>query len=111
MIAVKILTGLMPASRRQAAATAGLVLAAALKRAGRFEVAEVYVWRGTPDAAYVGGRKINVELGHYVVDAVAEEFRKKWDGITLTLAGRLGGAELGVDIDIYANERSPCARR
>jgi len=111
MIAVKILTGLMPASQRRVAAAVGLALAVALKRVSRFEVAEVYAWRGTPDAAYIGGGKINVELGRHVdassVDVIAEEFRKKWDGITLTLTGMLGRARLGVDIDIYVNERIP----
>jgi hypothetical protein len=109
MIAVKILTGLMPASRRRVAAAAGLALAAALRGAGRFEVAEVYAWRGTPDAAYVGGGKINVELGRHVgsVDAIAEEFRKMWDGVTLTLTGTLGRVKLSVDIDIYAGEHVP----
>ncbi len=111
MITVKILTGLMSASRRRVAAALGLALAAALRRVGSFETAEVYAWRGTPDAAYIVGGRINVEPGRRVdisiVDAVAEELRKRWDGVTLTLTGRLGRAELDVDVDIYANERVP----
>jgi hypothetical protein len=110
MIAVKILTGLVPASRRRVAAALGLALAVALKRVGRFEAAEVYTWRGAPDAACMG-EKINIELNRRLdagaVDAVAEEFHKKWDGVTLTLTGRLGRAKLSVDIDIYTNERVP----
>jgi hypothetical protein len=111
VIVAKILTGLTSASRRRVVAALGLALAAALKRVGRFEVAEVYAWRGVPDAAYIGGEKINIELSRRVdagaVDAIAEEFRKKRDGVTASLTGRLGRVELGVDIDIYASDRIP----
>jgi hypothetical protein len=78
-----MLTGLTPAGRRRIATALGLALAVALKRVGKFEAAEVCAWRGVPDAAYVGGEKIIIELGSHAdagaVDAVAEEFRKKWD--------------------------------
>jgi hypothetical protein len=89
----------------------GLALAVALRRAGRFEAAEVYAWRGTPDAAYVGGEKVCIELGRRVdaggavADAAAR--LRRWDGITVALRGELGQAELGVDVDIYASERVP----
>jgi hypothetical protein len=86
-----------------------LALAAAFKRAGRFEVAEVYAWRGVPDAAYAGGEKIGVELSRRAdagaVEAIAR--LRRWDGVTAALNGRLGRAELSVDIDIYASGRIP----
>ncbi len=109
MIAVKIRAGLTPASRRRVAAALGLALAAALMRAGSFEAVEVRAWRGVPDAAQ-WGEEVGVEIGRRVrldaADSIAGALRR-WDGVTLKLRGRLGGAELGVEIDVYAGGHVP----
>jgi hypothetical protein len=109
MIAAKILepkTGLTPMSRRRVAVALGLALAAALRRVGRFEHAEIRAWRGVPD---VQGEKIDIELGNRVdinvVDSIAK--CRGWDGITITLDGEFGMVKLGVDIDVYAHEHVP----
>jgi len=112
MIAVKISgprAELAPAVRRRVAVALGLALAVALKRAGSFEGVEARSWRGVPDVAYVGGEKVDIELGRRVDVGVVESIagRKKWDGITVTLNGELGKVKLGVDIDIYADEYVP----
>ncbi len=113
MIAIKILKpriGLAPMSRRRAAAALGLALAAALKRAGRFEHVETRAWRGAPDAAHISGEEVDVELSRHVDIGVVESIAKKlrrWDGVTVALDGRLGAVELGVEIDIYAGGHVP----
>ena len=99
------------ASQRQAVAL-GLALAVALKRVGNFEVAEALAWRGIPDVAHTSGEKVDIELDRCVdigiADSIARMFaRRRWDGITVALNGELGKVKLGIDIDIYANERVP----
>ena len=113
MIAVKILkprTELTPMSRRRAAAALGLALAVALKRAGSFELVEARTWRGAPDVAHISGEEVDVALSRHVdvdvVEGIAKKLRR-WDGVTVSLSGRLGTTELGIDIDIYADERVP----
>ena len=111
MIAVKMSRqGPVRTNLRQAVAL-GLALAVVLRRVGRFKVVEALAWRGAPDVAHISGEKVDVELGHCVdvgvADNIAMEFAKKWDGITITLDGELGGVKLGIDIDIYADERVP----
>lgn len=101
----------MRAGLRRAVAL-GLALAVALNRVGRFEVVEALAWRGAPDVAHIRGEKVDVELGRRVdagvADSIAVEvMRRRWDGITVALGGKLGGVELGVEIDIYADERVP----
>jgi len=112
MIAMKMSRrGLARSSLRRAVAL-GLALAVVLRRVGRFEVVEALAWRGVPDVAHVRGEEVDVELGYRVdvgvADSIAAELmRRKWDGITVALDGKLGGAELGVEIDIYADEHVP----
>jgi hypothetical protein len=110
MIVVKMLrlkTELTPASRRRIAAALGLALATALMRVGRFEHVETRAWRGVPDVAHISGEEVDVELSRHVdidaVERIAKQL-KCWDGVTVMLNGRLGVAELGVDIDVYASE-------
>jgi hypothetical protein len=98
------------ADRRRAAVALGLALAVALVRAGGLAPAEIRTWRGVPDAAHVSGVEVDAPLGRRVdadaVENVATVLRR-WDGVTVSLGGRLGAAALGVDIDIYASRRVP----
>jgi hypothetical protein len=108
MIAVKMSR---PARTRLGRAVAlGLALAVVLRRVGRFEVVKALAWRGVPDVMHVRGEEVDV--GHCVdvgvADSIAAELvRRRWDGITVALGGKLGMAELGVEIDIYADVRVP----
>jgi hypothetical protein len=108
MIAVKMSRPMR--TRLGQAVALGLALAVVLRRVGRFEVVEALAWRGVPDVAHVRGEE--VELGRCadvdVADSIAAELvRRRWDGITVALGGKLGRAVLGVEIDIYADERVP----
>ena len=60
-------TGLRPASRRRASAALGLDLAAALRRAGIFDVAEA--WKGVPDAVK---ETFTVEIKHVEEEAIKQ---------------------------------------
>jgi hypothetical protein len=100
-------TGLTPASRRRIVAALGLALAVALTRVSRFGRVETRTWRGVPDVAHISGEEVDVEFSRHVdidaVESIASQL-KRWDGVTVMLDGRLGVAELGIDIDVYANE-------
>jgi hypothetical protein len=108
MIVGKIKRKMPPATRRRAAATLGLALAVALRRVGSFENVEVRAWRGVPDVMDISGERVDVELrlDRSTINEVANRL-KKWDGVTVMLSGRLGRAELRVEIDIYAGDRVP----
>jgi len=110
MIAVKMSRRVR--TRLGQAVALGLALAVVLRRVGRFEVVEALAWRGVPDVAHISGEEVDLELGRRVdvgvADSIAAELvRRRWDGITVALGGKLGGVELGVEIDVYADERVP----
>ena len=105
MILIKVWrprAGLKPRSYRRVSAALGLSLASALTRLG-FRVSEAYAWRGTPDAA---AEKLDVEIKRDAVREIAQRL-ERLSGVTITLEGRLGPAELAVDVDIYADSRVP----
>jgi hypothetical protein len=110
MIAVKTWkprTGLRPTSYRRVSAALGLALAAALRRAGKFDAVRAEAWKGVPDAVK---ETFDVDVRHHVdedaIGAVAERLAK-YSGVTIALQGMLGNVELAVDIDIYAHEYVP----
>ena len=108
MILIKVWrppAGLRPRSYRRVSAALGLSLATALLRRG-FGISEAYAWRGTPDVA---AETLDVEIRGVDEDAVGKIAQKleKLSGVTVTLVGRLGPAELSVDVDIYADRRVP----
>jgi len=112
MIAVKMSRRGPARTRLGQAVALGLALAPVLRRVGRFEVVEALAWRGVPDVAHISGEEVDLELGRCIdvgaADSIATELvRRRWDGITVALGGKLGGVELGVEIDIYADERVP----
>ncbi|AKT34813.1 hypothetical protein PYWP30_01185 [Pyrobaculum sp. WP30] len=99
-------TGLRPASHRRASAALGLALAAALRRAGNFDAAEAEAWKGVPDAVK---ETFTVDIKHVDEEAIktVAERLSRHSGVTIKMQGRLGRAELAVDIDIYAHEYVP----
>ena len=110
MIAAKIWkprTGLRPASYRRVSAALGLALAVALRRAGNFDAVEAEAWKGAPDAVK---ETFTVDVKRHVneeaIKTVAERLGRH-SGVTIKLQGRLGRAELAVDIDIYSHEYVP----
>jgi len=99
-------TGLRPASHRRASAALDLALTAALRRAGNFDVAEAEAWKGVPDAVK---ETFTVDIKHVEEEAIKTiaERLSRHSGVTIKMQGKLGRAELAVDIDIYAHEYVP----
>jgi len=83
-----------------------LTLANALAGLGSFKVKEAVLWRGAPDTAVINGKRVRVGIGDQV-DAKAigklAGMLEGWDGLTITLGGRLGGFVIDIDIDAYAD--------
>jgi len=81
-----------------------LTLANTLAGLGSFKVKDAVLWRGAPDTAIINGRRVRVGIG---VNANAivrlAGMLEGWDGLTITLGGRLGGFVLEVDVDAYAD--------
>jgi len=81
-----------------------LTLANTLSRLGVFNVKDAVLWRGTPDTSVISGRRVRVSIGGRVdaIDRLAGMLGG-WDGLTITLSGRLGGFVVDIDIDAYAD--------
>ena len=83
-----------------------LTLANALAGLGSFKVKEAVLWRWAPDTAVINGKRVRVGIGDQV-DAKAigklAGMLEGWDGLTITLGGRLGGFVIDIDIDAYAD--------
>ena len=87
-----------------------LTLANTLAGLGSFKVKEAVLWRGAPDTAVINGKRVGVSIGGRVnanaIDRLAGVLNG-WDGLTITLGGRLGGFVLEVDVDAYADWELP----
>jgi hypothetical protein len=87
-----------------------LTLANTLAGLGSFKVKEAVLWRGAPDTAVINGKRFRVGIGKQV-DAKAigrlAGVLEGWDGLTITLSGRLGGFVLEVDVEAYADWSIP----
>jgi hypothetical protein len=87
-----------------------LTLANTLAGLGSFKVKEAVLWRGAPDTAVINGKRVRVGIGRQVdakvIDRLAEML-EGWDGLTITLSGRLGGFVLEVDVEAYADWELP----
>jgi len=87
-----------------------LTLANTLTRLGSFKVKEAVLWHGAPDTAIINGKRVRISIGGRVnanaIDRLAGML-EGWDGLTITLSGRLGGFVLEVDVDAYADWELP----
>jgi hypothetical protein len=87
-----------------------LTLANTLAGLGSFKVKDAVLWHGTPDTAVINGRRVRVGIGGQVdaraIDRLAGMLNG-WDGLTITLGGRLGGFVVDIDIDAYADWSIP----
>jgi hypothetical protein len=87
-----------------------LTLANTLTGLGAFKVKDAVLWRGAPDTAVISGRRVRVGIGGRVnanaIDRLAGVLNG-WDGLTITLGGRLGGFVVDIDIDAYADWSIP----
>jgi hypothetical protein len=83
-----------------------LTLANTLAGLGSFKVKDAVLWRGTPDTAVINGKRFRVGIGKQVdaktIDRLAGMLNG-WDGLTITLSGRLGSFVVDIDIDAYAD--------
>ena len=80
-----------------------LTLANTLSRLGSFNVKDAVLWRGTPDTSVISGRRVRISIGDAkAIDRLAGMLGG-WDGLTVTLGGRLGGFVLEVDVEAYAD--------
>jgi hypothetical protein len=83
-----------------------LTLANTLAGLGSFRVKEAVLWRGAPDTAIINGKRVRISIGGRVdanaIDRLAGVLNG-WDGLTITLSGRLGGFALEVDVEAYAD--------
>jgi len=83
-----------------------LTLANTLAGLGSFRVKEAVLWRGTPDTVVINGKRVRISIGGRVdakaIDRLADMLGD-WDGLTVTLGGRLGGFVLEVDVEAYAD--------
>jgi len=83
-----------------------LTLANTLAGLGSFKVKDAVLWRGAPDTAIINGKRVRVGIGNQVNARVINRLARMlngWDGLTITLGGRLGGFVLEVDVDAYAD--------
>jgi len=87
-----------------------LTLANTLAGLGSFKVKDAVLWRGAPDTAIINGKRVRISIGGWVnanaIDRLAGML-EGWDGLTITLSGRLGGFVLEVDVDAYADWELP----
>jgi hypothetical protein len=87
-----------------------LTLANTLAGLGSFKVKDAVLWRGAPDTAVINGKRVRISIGGRVdanaIDRLAGVLNG-WDGLTITLGGRLGGFVLEVDVEAYADWRLP----
>ena len=105
-----IKTNLNPKAMRWISTASALALATVLLRLGELTVSEVVLWRGAPDTAAINGKRVGVSIGRQVdVEAIGRlaGMLEGWDGLTITLGGRLGGFVADVDIDAYADWSLP----
>jgi hypothetical protein len=87
-----------------------LTLANTLAGLGSFKVKDAVLWRGAPDTAVINGKRVGVSIGNQVNAKVIDRLAGMlcdWDGLTITLGGRLGGFVLEVDVEAYADWRLP----
>jgi hypothetical protein len=87
-----------------------LTLATVLLRLGELTVSEIVLWRGAPDTAVINGKRVRVGIGKQVdAEAIGRlaGVLDGWDGLTITLGGRLGGFVADIDIDAYADWSLP----
>jgi len=83
-----------------------LTLAKTLTGLGAFKVKDAVLWRGAPDTAIISGKRVRVGIGNQVNARVINRLARMlngWDGLTITLSGRLGGFVLEVDVEAYAD--------
>ncbi len=87
-----------------------LTLANTLAGLGSFKVKEAVLWRGAPDTAVINGKRVRISIGGRVnanaIDRLAGVLNG-WDGLTITLGGRLRGFVLEVDVEAYADWELP----
>ena len=83
-----------------------LTLANTLAGLGSFKVKDAVLWHGAPDTAIINGKRVRISIGGRVnanaIDRLAGVLNG-WDGLTITLGGRLGGFVLEVDVEAYAD--------
>ena len=91
---------------RWVSVASALTLAKTLAGLGSFKVKEAVLWRGAPDTAIINGKRVRISIGGRVnanaIDRLAGVLNG-WDGLTITLSGRLGGFVLEVDVEAYAD--------
>jgi hypothetical protein len=105
-----IKTNLNPKTMRWVSTASALTLATVLTRLGELTVKEAVLWRGAPDTAVINGRRVRAGIGGQVdVETIGRlaGMLEGWDGLTITLGGRLGGFVVDVDIDAYADWSLP----
>jgi hypothetical protein len=73
-------------------------------------VKDAVLWRGAPDTAIINGKRVRISIEGRVdanaIDRLAGVLNG-WDGLTITLGGRLGGFVLEVDVEAYADWELP----
>ena len=87
-----------------------LTLANTLAGLGSFKLKDAVLWRGAPDTAVINGKRVKVGIGSWVNARAIGRLAgvlEGWDGLTITLGGRLGGFVADVDIDAYADWSLP----
>jgi hypothetical protein len=89
---------------RWVSVASALTLANTLAGLGSFKVKDAVLWRGAPDTAIINGKRVRVGIGGRVnaIDRLTGVLNG-WDGLTITLSGRLGGFVVDIDIDAYAD--------
>ena len=103
-------TNLDSGTMRWVSVASTLTLANTLAGLGSFKVKDAVLWRGAPDTAIINGKRVRVGIGGRVnanaIDRLAGMLNG-WDGLTITLSGRLGGFVLEVDVEAYADWELP----
>jgi len=91
---------------RWVSVASALTLANTLAGLGSFKVKDAVLWRGAPDTAIINGKRVRISIGGWVnakaIDRLAGML-EGWDGLTITLSGRLGSFVVDIDIDAYAD--------
>jgi len=99
-----------PKTMKWVSVASALTLATVLLRLGELAVSEIVLWRGAPDTAVINGKRVRVGIGRQVnAEAIGRlaGMLDGWDGLTITLGGRLGGFVADIDIDAYADWSLP----
>jgi hypothetical protein len=95
---------------RWVSVASALTLANTLAGLGSFKVKDAVLWRGAPDTAIINGKRVRISIEGRVnakaIDRLAGMLNG-WDGLTITLSGRLGGFVLEVDVEAYADWELP----